>query len=546
MDINENLHPRSAPDSAPRSAPHGAPDGAPDGVLPTSGDDLRDVPAPTLQLVRAIGARLRAPLAARRRDELAVELAAVAVAAASTPDADATTGGRAASRDATPSRPVSSRDGSSRPSSSRPATRARSLRRLSAAAAALVVLAGGVSVLTRSGDDLPMLDLAAGPGVGPAATMDAAGTREGGMIEPALGDRMMWWVPTTYRFELAAGVALPAGQAPAWRLVRPADLAAAAAPIAATLGLPTLAASEWDVNTLWSESEADGSLWVSPSGDWYYGGPAHLWPVWDCPTVDAGDSRTEPAPADGTAGSVGSVGECTPPAPPVGVPDAARAGTLAVEFLATVGHRDVRVIDVWADEWGAWVTAEPTMGGVPAGSGLTVSVGFGAQGRVTSANGTLATVERIGEYPTIDAAAAVARLQDDLNAWQLGGPVARPMPADAGTSEGRGSDTVDPDAPVSDPDAPVSDQDAPASDPDGDADTPVTILPIPDGDAPVPGPDGDVEPVELTVTIVSVELVTALAWTASGEMLLLPHYRLVDSDGGWWFVVAVADRYLAR
>jgi hypothetical protein len=523
MDINEDLH------------PHGAPDGASEtgGVPPDAVDDLQDVPATTLRLARAIGARLRAPLATRRRDELAGELAAAAVAAASSStDPAAAERDRVAVGDASPSRPGARRARPAwRPGSSRPSTRARSLRRLSAAAAALVVLAGGVGVLTRVGDDLPVLDLATGAGVGPATAMDAAGTREGAMMEPAMGD-MMWWVPTTYRFQLADGVALPAGRAPAWRLVRPADLAAAAAPIAATLGLPALAASEWDASTLWSESDAAGSLWVAPSGDWYFSGPAHLWPVWDCPTVDAGvdagDGRTEPAPADGPGSSVG---ECTPPAPPVGVPDAERARVLAVEFLATVGHRDVRIIDVWADEWGAWVTAEPTMSGVPAGSGLTVSVGFGAQGRLSSANGTLATVERIGEYPTIDAASAIARLEDDLNAWQLSGPVARPMPADVGGLESRGSGT--------DPDAPVSDR-------DGDADTPVTILPVPDADAPLPGPDGEVEPVELTVTIVSIELVTSLAWTSTGDMLLLPHYRLVDSDGGWWFVVAVADRYLAR
>jgi hypothetical protein len=35
-------------------------------------------------------------------------------------------------------------------------------------------------------------------------------------------------------------------------------------------------------------------------------------------------------------------------------------------------------------------------------------------------------------------------------------------------------------------------------------------------------------------------------WTVSGEMLLLPHLRLTDADGGWWLVVAVSDRYLAR
>jgi hypothetical protein len=493
-------------------------------------DDLRDVPAPTLRLARAIGARLRAPLAARRREELAHELATAALAAAAAAGPGVAPGAaitdRVPSQGAVPNGPASNG-----PASTRPASRARIARRLSAAAAALVVLAGGVGVLSRSGDDLPMIDLAAGPGTGPATTMDAAGAREGALTEPAMSD-MMWWVPTTYRFVLADGVGLSAGKAPAWRLVRPADLGAAAAPIAATLGLPALGPSEWDATTLWSESDAAGSLWVAPSGDWYFSGPSHLWPVWDCAVVDLPEGRTEPAPAQ----------DCTPPAPPVGVPDADRARTLAVEFLATVGHRDARVIDVWADEWGAWVTAEPTMAGVPAGSGLTVSVGFGAQGRVTSANGTLATVQRIGEYPTIDAAAAIVRLEGDLNAWQLGGPIARPLPADAGALETRGSGIAEQEG--TDPDAPVSDQDGGA-----DADTPVTILPIPDGDTQIPGPGGDVEPVEpveLTVTIVSIELVTSLAWTSAGEMLLLPHYRLVDSDGGWWFVVAVADRYLAR
>jgi hypothetical protein len=243
------------------------------------------------------------------------------------------------------------------------------------------------------------------------------------------------------------------------------------------------------------------------------------------------EDRTGPAPLE----------ECSPPAPPVGVPDADRARVLAAEFLATVGHSEVRILDVWADEWGAWVTAEPSVAGVPSGSGLTVSVGFGGQGRVTSANGTLASVERIGEYPTIDAVAAVARLEGDLNSWQQGGPVARPMPADVGGLLDGGPVEGDPggadrDTPgVDGPDVPVD-----------SGDTPVTILPVPDGDTRLPGPDGDVEPVVLTVTIVSLELVTTLAWTASGEMLLLPHYRLVDSEGGWWFVVAVADRYLAR
>jgi len=503
-------------------------------------DHLHDVPASMTALVRAIGVRLRAPLPTRRRDELAHELAAAATGAAQTVRTDASFTPAAPSHRVASEGPMTSGPAGRGPGHGRPALRSRLLQRASVVTAALVVLAGAVGVLSRSADDLPVIVLAAGPSAGAAGAMDAAGLREG-MTEPALGD-MMWWTPTVYRFVLADGVDLAAGQAPAWRLVRPADLAAAAAPIAATLGLPALRPSEWDADALAVESPSAGNLWVAPSGDWYYSGPSDLWPVWDCAIVDGTDgaARDGAATSDGATGP-SSVEECTAPEPPAGVPGADRARVLAAEFLATVGHRDVRILDVWVDEWGAWVTAEPTGGGVPSGSGLMVSVGFGGQERVTSANGTLATVERIGEYPTIDAAAAVLRLQEDLNAWQLGGPVARPLPADAGGAVpyvdgrsagqeggqgGSGDGSIDPDAPVS------------------DADTPVTILPVPD--QPMPGTDGEVEPVELTVTIVAIERVTSLVWTATGEMLLLPHYRLVDSDGGWWTVVAVADRYLAR
>jgi hypothetical protein len=523
MDINQDPHPRTTRD----------------GVHDGAHDDLRDVPEPTLRLARAIGARLRAPLDARRRDELAHELAAAAVSEGSaTGSSGASESDRvavSAAAGAVAGVAPSSHPHAVRPGDGRRGPRSQRVMRLGAVAAALVVIAGAVGVLSRTGDDLPIIVLAAGPAAGPASAMDARGAREDALMEPGLD--MMWWTPTIYRLVLAEGVEFAAGEAPAWRLVRPADLAASAAPIVARLGLPALAPSEWDADALSSESTAAGSIWVAPSGDWYYGGPASLWPVWDCAVPDDASGRT-------------SDEECTAPEPPAGVPGDARARVLAAEFFATVGHRDVRILDVWVDEWGAWVTAEPTFAGLPSGSGLTISVGFGGQERVTSANGTLATVERIGSYPTIDVAAAVARLQEDLNAWQLEGPVARPMPADAGdvpvapeVPESPESPT-EPDAPVVPGDEGVDDPDAPVSDGDG----PVTILPIPE-DAPLPGPGGTFEPgepVELTLTIVAVELEWGLVWTASGEMLILPRYRLVDSEGGWWFVVAVADRYLAR
>jgi len=151
-------------------------------------------------------------------------------------------------------------------------------------------------------------------------------------------------------------------------------------------------------------------------------------------------------------------------------------------------------------------------------------VGFAGQERLAWANATLARPERIGDYPLLGLADALVRLQREMNAWSEDGvgPMPRPLPADV---------PADGDVPVSDGDGPVS------------------ILPVPE-----PGLDGspedwsweDQEPVERTVRIVAVELVTSIVWSPGDVQVLLPHYRLIDEDGGWWFVIALEDRHLTR
>ena len=77
----------------------------------------------------------------------------------------------------------------------------------------------------------------------------------------------------------------------------------------------------------------------------------------------------------------------------------------------------------------------------------------------------------------------------------------------------------------------------------------VGILPLPEPatDEPLPVEPYEMpEPVDRTVVIVSAELVTSMAWTADGTLVLLPHYRLTDADGTWWWVVAVEDAYVQR
>jgi hypothetical protein len=456
----------------------------------------------TLRLVRAISARLRAPLESEQREALVAALA------------DATAGDELAAR--------------------RRAPRGVFQRRFAVAAAALVVIGGAVGVAVRSADDLPVIVIASGATGTSAAALDS-GARGGQEMMRADAPMIGLWVPTTYTFELADGVTVSVDRAPAWRMVPPADLVASATQLASALGLPAPGPAEWDASALTAQDAGGANLWVSAGGDWYYGGPSDLWPMWDCPAVPyAGDAG---GADDGALGRETPV-ECTPPAPASGVPSAERARTLALEHLSHLGVGEVRILDVYGDERGASVQAELMLPDSPLSSGIFIGVGFAGEERLASANGTLARPERLGDYPLLGLAGALERLEQEMNAWFEDGvfPMPRPLPADI---------TGDGDAPVSDGDALEGERDMPAE----DGDSPVSILPVPE-----PGPDGspdggsweDQEPVERAVRIVAVELVMSVVWSPGDVQVLLPHYRLIDEDGGWWFVIALEDRHLSR
>lgn len=469
----------------------------------------RDPSPATLRFVRAVGRRLGRPLPRTERDVLAARLAAVA-------------GDAHATHAASPSGP-----------SWRAILRRRPLV-LTGIASVLAVLAVTVGVGLRSTDPLPTIVLAStapgAPGAAAAggpAMRDAQGAPEvasdAALPEPMIG----MWNPTRYRFVLADGVSVAADPAPAWRLVAPEDLGAAARRLAAALGLPEPAPSEQDASS-WSVRTEDGAnLWVGANGDWYYGGPYDLWPQWDCPAIEP--RVPEDGAEDGADVVTEELEECTPPEPPSDVPSAARAGELVLALVGAVGLDDVRITDVQADEWNAWVTVERELPDGAGPSGLTYGFGFASGEQVASASGTVARIERLGDYPLIGIEDALVRLEGDLNAWLDGWP---------GDGDGAGQ-------PVPLPAVP-------------DDDAPMRILPLPDestSSEPMPSEPMPTEPmpeveepeiVDRTVRIVDAERVTTMAWTADGTIVLVPHFRLVDEDGGWWFVVAVEDGYVTR
>jgi len=462
-------------------------------------DDL----AAAVRLATLLGTRLRAVERGetRGRHVAAAAAAAAEVAARAVPPA--------------PSRVVRRPGRSHMFSTSRPSNGRAPARRRAFATAGLTVAVAAVAVvggLLLPSDELPSFSI--GGSGGPMSAAPSASP----MLEAsdARADIMLW-NPVNYVFELAEGARFGAGTGPAWRFEPPADLVGAAARLTAFFGLPAALPSEWDERSLQATGSDGASLWVGRGGDWYYSGPYDESAWWTCDpliepregTLEGPDAPTSDGAASNDATADGADGadtpvetlpqtDCEPPAPPAGVPTADEARARAGVLLVELGLGDARIIDTWADEWGASVYGVIEVPGVQGRAGIPFSFGFGGEGRVTYASASLARAVRLGDYPTVDAQTAVERLSNQMSWSPRGGEVGiLPMPA------------------------PYVGEGASAGEPAG-------------------------EPVVETVvvTLVSVSIETSFVWTDDGTMLLVPHYVFTDADGGEWYVVAVSDRYI--
>jgi hypothetical protein len=349
-----------------------------------------------------------------------------------------------------------------------------------------VVVAGGAGImswLNRSADTLPLIALAA-PSSAAMGASDDATSRESTLAgdQPAVG---LIWVPIDYTFILEDGARVAAGSGPAWRFVPPSDPVAIAARLSARFALPALAPSEWDAATLEVSTDA-GSLTLIPTGEWYFGAPYDASMEWRCPEVDPSTSTQ----SDQDATTLPAF-ECEPPPPARGVPSAEEARGLTRELFEGLGISGVRIMDVSVDDWTAHVWGLIGVEGAPSDVGLYVSVGFGADRRIQYANGTFARPVSLGAYPTVSSEVALERLREQM-------------------------------------------------DPDNGM-----VQPSPRSGPTEAGP-GEQERPQVTVRLVAAELVVQYVWTADEQMILAPHYRFRDIDGGEWWVIAVEDRYLAR
>lgn len=262
----------------------------------------------------------------------------------------------------------------------------------------------------------------------------------------------------------------------------------------------------WSYSSAWADRET--SVGCAVAGSAGEGAPAVDPAVSDEPTIEPATSepvKTEPAVETPV---------CETPAPPEGVPSGEEAEARTRELMDTVGlDPNGYELETYADEWSAGVTATEMLDGVFAGRNF--STGFGAGGELQYAGGQLAEPVRVGPYPLIDLETAIARLNDPARFYG-GGMIA------LDTATARAAE----EAPVA-VDVPEVDVDAAVEPP------PVSAVPV-----EIPAPE------EVTVTLVDVQPDIWWVWDVDNSAWLLPAYRFIGDDGGWYTVPAVTDEFL--
>ena len=242
-------------------------------------------------------------------------------------------------------------------------------------------------------------------------------------------------------------------------------------------------------------------------------------------SVVEGDAATgvavaETAPADDAPApdQLPAIEECPTPEPPAGVPTADDAATKTNELLTALGEDPAAFeLETFADEWSASVTAYTTLDGVrwPSGYGF----GFGAEGALQWASGTLADPVATGPYPLIDVDTAIARLADQNGMWGYGGVDVLAVDAretvDAGETGAAAPDEVARDRTTDDE----------------------QTMPIDDGSIP-PTPE------PIVATLVDVKADLWWVWDTDSSVWLLPAYTFTDTAGNAFTVPAVTDEYM--
>lgn len=153
-----------------------------------------------------------------------------------------------------------------------------------------------------------------------------------------------------------------------------------------------------------------------PTVTTYYDGISSSW-NYSASTDITKSSRSEPS--TGSSDSSRSTGAPStpttafePPKPPKNVPTKSQASALSEQYMQSLGVDTAELkVDVYADDWGASVTYNELMEGVP---GLRYWIfTYGGEQELQYASGPLSDVVKGPSYPTVSVDEAFKRLSDE-------------------------------------------------------------------------------------------------------------------------------------
>ncbi|RIJ76537.1 hypothetical protein D1871_11760 [Nakamurella silvestris] len=346
------------------------------------------------------------------------------------------------------------------------------------------------------------------PAPAPVAGGEASGSNTasgsgpaGGRTASAGDSKMAYGYGGRIVFTAGDGLSTEAGNGKAWTF-DPASVFSAdtAKKIAGELGVKGEPRKEYGA---WVIGPVDGtgpSVQVSPDGTASLSFYDPTIDPWACPTPAEGDSTT--------GGSDVAVAPTCTPVDSGPAPQGDKAVAKAKKVLTGLGV-DLADLKFTAQDSGdtksSYVTADLLIDGNV--SGISWSISLVADG-VQNVSGPLAPIVSLGDYPTISAKDAVARLSDP-RFGSVGGPIMYDAAA-------RGGAAVDV---------------APAE----PAEPTVPALAKPGSAISWPVTD---------VTITKAELTTISQYQDDNSTLLIPAYLLSSADGSQWTVNAVADSAL--
>jgi hypothetical protein len=284
--------------------------------------------------------------------------------------------------------------------------------RLTMAAASLSIVGLAVSTLSLNlgPSGAPLFELA---GAGTSQTPMSADARAEG--SPMVSDKMMW-LPVRYNY-LAGELSTDAGQGKVYQaelVGDPIEILESLGRIFGISGEPKLdewSSPEFPSYSIQNKNRSLG-IYFSGTGSWYYSS----WSNFDygCPAIEPTEEKSEDSSASSSEPQY-----CEPKPSPELIPSEAELLSQAEEIYGALGITlDTATARIYRDDWGASVSFPNIQSGVD--TGQDYYLGWGMDGLLSYASGhSFRLVER-GDFKTISALDAVARISDGR--WFGGAP----------------------------------------------------------------------------------------------------------------------------